>query len=243
MGYTDFSNDEFQKSLSMKLIQPLFSSNMSIKCHCNKQQIVDEYGDHLLCCNFRNEWKSRHDSIARGIADLAKDAGLHVRLEARSNRIFQDNGSKLFTDLTIFNSPLHNGKDVRLDVSVCHATAKDVKGANVKQREQLKKKKYSEATEVNNSLFFPMVISSQGVLSETFSTLVSSLCSEVAKRSNRPYSVIKHHWLVKISCILQKANSSIIINKMDSICSKQLYYTSRDKAHLQYQKDLVVIDN
>jgi hypothetical protein len=41
MGYTEFSNDEFQKSLSMKLIQPLFSSNMSIKCHCNKQ-IVDE---------------------------------------------------------------------------------------------------------------------------------------------------------------------------------------------------------
>jgi len=243
MGYTEFSNDEFQKSLSMRLMQPLFSSNLSIKCNCSKQQVVDEYGDHLLCCNFKNEWKSRHDSITRGIADLAKDAGLHVRIESKSNRMFQEDGSKLITDLTIFNSPLHNGKDVRFDVSVCHSTAKDTKGSNVKKREQLKNNKYADAVKENNTLFYPLVISSQGVFSETFANLVSSLCSEVSKRSNRPYSVIKHHWLVKISCILQKSNSSIIINKMDSICSKHLFYTMRDKANLTYIKDLVILEN
>lgn len=241
-GSTTFTNQEFITTLSLKLIIPLFQTNSIIKCNCNKNIMLDQYCDHLLTCSLRNEWKARHDNFARGISDLAKDAGLHVRLDTGSNRMFEPNGKRLFTDLTFFNSPLHNGKTVRYDVSVTHSTTKDHDQSNITRRETIKNKKYSETSDLNGVLFKPLVVTSQGVYSNDTANLISNLCNEIAKRVNRPYSVIKHNSLVRLSCILQKANASIIINKLDSILSKQLYFTPVDRAHINYHNNLVIIE-
>jgi hypothetical protein len=241
-GSTTFNNQEFITSLSLKLIIPLFQTNNIIKCNCNKSVMVDSYCDHLLTCSFRNEWKIRHDNIARGISDLAKDAGQHVRLDTGSNRMFEENGKRLYTDLTFFNSSLHNGKTIRFDISVTHSTTKDKDHSNIDRREKLKNKKYGETSDNNGVIFQPIVITSQGIYSDAAAKLVSNLCNEVAKRTNRPYSVIKHNWLVRLSCILNKANASIIINKLDAILSKQLYYTPIDRAYINYNNNLVVIE-
>jgi hypothetical protein len=241
-GTTTFTNQEFITALSLKLIIPHFQTNNIIRCHCNKNVIIDSYCDHLLCCSFKNEWKLRHDSFARGLSELAKDAGMHVKLDTGSNRMFEPNGKKLYTDLTIFNSSLHNGNTIRYDVSVTHSTSKDKDNSNISKREDLKNKKYNDTAKDSGVLFQPLVITAQGVYSDVTSQLISRLCNEVAKRTDRPYSVIKHNWLVKLSCILQKANATIIINKLDSILSKQLYFTPIDKAHINYHNYLVTIE-
>ena len=63
----------------------------------------------------------------QSLLELFKDAGLHARLDYNSNRIYRENGDKLFTDITILimNSPLHGGNTGRFDVSITHCKAKD----------------------------------------------------------------------------------------------------------------------
>ncbi len=86
--------------------------------------------------------------------------------------MFEPNGKRLFTDLTFFNSPLHNGKTVRYDVSVTHSTTKDHDQSNITRRETIKNKKYSETSDLNGVLFKPLVVTSQGVYSNDLSPWV-----------------------------------------------------------------------
>jgi hypothetical protein len=159
----------------------------------------------------------------QSLLELFKDAGLHARLDYNSNRIYRENGDKLFTDITILimNSPLHGGNTGRFDVSITHCKAKDVSDSSISQREKAKVKKYKDACSFSgrNNEFLPLVLvfTTQGAFSNTTSNLMSKLCFEVANRTARPYSVVKHNWLIKLSCILQKSNASMIINKLDTV--------------------------
>jgi hypothetical protein len=241
---TTFNNDEFKKAFCSKLLLPVTSSSISLTCNCKKNQIVDLFGEHILMCNFRNEWKYRHDNVCRAFLELFKDAGLHARLDSNSNRIHKENGDKLFTDLTILNSPLHGGNTVRFDVSITHCKPSDVCESSISQREKAKFKKYKDACSISgrNTEFIPLVFTTQGVFSTAVSNLISKLCLEVSNRTARPYSVVKHNWLVKLSCVLQKSNACMIINKLDSLCSQQMRCTSVGAAHINYTSNLVIIE-
>jgi hypothetical protein len=244
ISQTTFNNDEFSKAICSKLLLPVTSSSITLTCNCKKNQIVDLYGEHILTCSFRNEWKNRHDNLCRALLELFKDAGLHARLDSNSNRIHRENGDKLFTDLTILNSPLHGGNTVRFDVSITHCKAIDVSDSSISQREKAKVKKYKDACSFSgrNNEFMPLVFTTQGAFSNTTSNLISKLCFEVANRTSRPYSVVKHNWLVKLSCVLQKSNASMIINKLDNLCSQQMRYTSVSAAHISYTSNLVILE-
>ncbi len=234
ISQTTFNNDEFSKAICSKLLLPVTSSSITLTCNCKKNQIVDLYGEHILTCSFRNEWKNRHNNLCRALLELFKDAGLHARLDSNSNRIHRENGDKLFTDLTILNSPLHGGNTVRFDVSIAHCKAIDVSDSSISQREKAKVKKYKDACSFSgrNNEFMPLVFTTQGAFSNTTSNL----------RTSRPYSVVKHNWLVKLSCVLQKSNASMIINKLDNLCSQQMRYTSVSAAHISYTSNLVILE-
>ena len=59
----------------------------------------------------------------------------YARLDSNSNRIHREHGDKLFTDLTILNSPLHGGNTVRfaIDVSIKHCKAKAISDSSISQ--------------------------------------------------------------------------------------------------------------
>ncbi len=116
--------------------------------------------------------------------------------------------------------------------------------SSISQREKAKVKKYKDACSFSgrNNEFMPLVFTTQGAFSNTTSNLISKLCFEVANRTSRPYSVVKHNLLVKLSCVLQKSNASMIINKLDNLCSQQMRYTSVSAAHISYTSNLVILE-
>jgi len=232
---TIFSNDQFRITFKLKLLLPLLPDNLVLHCNCSKQSLIDCHGDHLLCCSNQNEWQYRHDLLVYGLADLAKDAGLFVKKDTTSNKFYKDNGDCLITDFIILNNPIYDGSTVAYDVSITHSSNNKSCSTAIQQRELTKDKQYLTELSTAGADFYPLVISSQGVFSDTTYQYILQMTKLIAERTNAPESTVFNNWIVRLSCLLHKSNATLLLHKIDRICSSSLHFPSQDSAFINYQ--------
>jgi hypothetical protein len=238
---TTFSNDQFRLTFKLKLLQSILPDNLELRCNCSKNTTIDCFGDHLLCCSNQNEWQYRHDLLVSALAELAKDAGLFVKKDTTSNKFYKANGDCLITDFIILNNPIHEGSTVAYDVSITHPSNGKSSSVAISQREYTKDKQYLSDVTTAGADFFPLVISSQGVLSATTYQYVFNMAKLIAERTNAPESTIFHNWIVRLSCLLHKSNATLLIHKIDHICSSHLHFPSQESAFINYHMHQILV--
>jgi hypothetical protein len=112
------SDEAFRTAMISRLHLPHFPQHLSFSCDCYRNTSVDEFGDHLLTCSkITYLICARHHALVRLISKMASSAGVFNRVEPR--RALRDDSDKR-PDKIFYNSHLHRGATVAIDVSITH---------------------------------------------------------------------------------------------------------------------------
>jgi hypothetical protein len=148
--------------------------------------------------------------LVRAISKLASEAGVYNRVEPR--RSFNDDSNKR-PDILLYNSHLHQGATVAIDVSITHPVSSRLSltpGSAMHRRESDKKKKYSEICNLQKIDFQGFIFETYGRFNDNVDKFIKRCCQEISMTKGKTYSVLKHQWVTKISAILQSANASFV---------------------------------
>jgi hypothetical protein len=213
------SNQEFRKALLLRLHAQFYSAPKPFNCSCKKSPQVDFHGRHLLCCRTNNDWQRRHDALKFCLSELLRQAGLHIDVEPK--HAFDSSGARLRPDITIYNSALHRGATVHLDITVVAARFSETTEAALHRSSQLKNKKYAVSCSNSNTKFIPAVFEVHGATTTEIRSLIDSAIEAAFQRSNGAveFSVLKHNWKARLSAVLAKGNGQLLHRRLDAVLS------------------------
>jgi len=169
---------------------------------------VDELGYHLLKCNKQHRLTRRHNAVAYQLHRLISLAGIDSTLEKSG----EFDGSKKRPDISIYNSPIHDGNKVLLDVQISHARS-------ISTCENAKLSKYADLAADTGAHFIPIIFTALGAWSLSTEDLVKGLRQRASERLNIPYAPLINSWTCRISTVLQKQNASLILDHLDVLRS------------------------
>ena len=114
----ELSDTAFRLALKQRCFIPHFDHQPTVHCDCSRNLAIDDYGDHLLTCPKNTEFMMRrHDAIVNCLAQLATEARISKAVEPR--RSFHETTEKR-PDIILYNSHLHGGATIAIDVSITH---------------------------------------------------------------------------------------------------------------------------
>ena len=203
-----FNDVEFRDIARMHL--GIAIPELGSQCACKDDPFNDAV-THFMTCPVlrRREVTDRHDYIKFVLADLARNAGMHVKVEP----LTYENSAKR-PDIMISME----AKSYYLDVSVAHPLAlstllhgSEKTGYTAAKREKKKITKYRESIQQEGGLFYPLVVESYGMMADESVKALHLLTSHAQKPT--PWfswgSTMKF-WKQNIIASLQKGNSKII---------------------------------
>jgi hypothetical protein len=210
----ELSNTAFRLAVKQRLFISLFDSPVKLYCDCNRNVEIDPYGDHLFTCPKSTEFMMiRHDALVRSLAQLAAEARLTKVVEPR--RVFSDDDSNKRPDIIIYNSHLHKGATIAIDVSITLPVSPHysmVPGAALKIRDAAKQRKYAALCAAEKLDFQGFIFDTGGRFSPNVDKFIKICCQEISISRGVDYSVIKHQWVTRISTVLQRSNSFFLTN-------------------------------
>jgi hypothetical protein len=149
----------------------------------------------------------RHDAIVRCLAQLASEARICKAVEPR--RCFHDTSDKR-PDIILYNSHLHKGATLAIDVSITHPVSPNhsaIPGSALKRREMEKQRKYADLCRNQKIEFQGFIFETYGRFSKNVDNFIKVCCKEIADIRGADYPTLKHQWVTRISATLQRANS------------------------------------
>jgi hypothetical protein len=246
----EVSKEEFVIELRFRLGMQLPGlDSRSVCCHCKSHPYIGECGYHLHICKSGGERHMKHDNMVKIVKELAECAGYRCYREPTGCYPFTSEGLK--PDLKIVKYYEESGRDLLIDVSITFPCAESnirnhhsdsVKGAAAEQREKEKINKYLLLSQAYNASFSPLVFESFGLLGKQGESVIEKLINKVGDlwKDNIPLSVTKDYWRKKISFILQKENSKMLLSRIHSI-KKGLRSTTIEKT-IQEEKEKAQIE-
>jgi hypothetical protein len=239
---TTFSPEQFQHALSHRLHLQLYNRDKPFSCVCSSSPPVDFFGNHLLNCHKGIEVRIRHNALVDSIADLVRQAGLNAETEPSNSHLIGEEGEQLRPDITIFHSPLHDGCDVHLDVTIRGALPKESLSSFYKRCESSKNTKYVASATATKTKFIPIVFEVNGAMSPQTVSLIHSL---ILKKSNRlqdfiPLSTLTHHWFTRLSTVLARNNGSLLHRRLDNVISRTTQSPSLTDLSYSTHRDLEI---
>jgi hypothetical protein len=201
---------------------------------------VDFYGRHLLCCPVGNDWHRRHDALKYAVGDLLRRAGLHIEVEPR--RAFADQHSRKRPDITIYNSALHRGSTVHLDITVVAAHPTESTDAALHRASQAKDRKYADACSDSKAKFIPTVFEVHGATTAEVRSLIDSAIVAAHERSNGAIDLptLQRHWKARLSTVLAKGNGQLLHRRLDALLSRHQQTPSASDCALTMEDELVL---
>ena len=234
------SNKQFRIALRMRLDVNLIDIDLILTCNCHRKIQLDKFGDHLFACNKGNDWQVRHNIMVKELSRLSSDAGIHHKLESLHDIYTQDGHNKK-PDITYCYSDLHNGAKVAWDITFTHPSANEsnnygpeILGVQAKKREETKNSKYLADARANGMLFYPLVFETYGYWTKTVDDLIKNLCQLAAIRSGIPFSTLKHHWICRLSAVIQKCNADLVESKLEEIMKRKFQIARKRDVYTRY---------
>ena len=224
------SNAELEVAVKLRLGSKIHA-HMPHTCICGAD--IDPEGDHLLKCKRGNEWDTRHTALNQCMASIIRSAHLPVSHEipiaslapprpgflppiGRMDLVVTDSDfSTLLADVTI----THPNPSTNQAITPAMMRA----GYFAQHRENSKNYKYSDMANAIGAKFSPLVLETYGSLGKSFQSLLKSLAAELFRRSintdieheNLMKSKLITLWRSRISVTLQKANSRLLLSKLN----------------------------
>ena len=120
--HTVIPSDEYRLAMKWWLGIPLIEDKRGLRCPgCH--QIVDRYGDHLLCC-LRNNHSRKHAAVQEAVVSCLVECGQAVRKEEHlpdEAQPLDANGKKKHLRAAdIFLPAWDAGRDVAIDLTISH---------------------------------------------------------------------------------------------------------------------------
>ena len=226
------SNAEFEIAVRLRLNAPVHTHLPTI-CSCG--EAVDPQGDHLMKCKRGNEWDMRHTAINQCVASITRAARLPVTVETLVSQIapptqgFNPPAGRM--DLIVTDSDFVT---ILADVTVTHPNPSNNQtisaamlspGYFAAHREQSKRNKYLESARLVGAKFFPLVLETLGTMGPSFKKFLRKIQLEFLRNmtntdpdTEREISnKLLNLWTTRISCVLQRANSRLILSKLSRI--------------------------
>jgi hypothetical protein len=175
------TNDAFRIALRNRLQLPQIEqcTHSPWYCNCHRRQLIDIHGDHLMCCSKSTYLLNiRHNGLVQALSRLASEAGIYNRVEPNRS-LSSDNGSQKRPDIILYNSPIHGGSNVALDISIIHPVSlhhstKPCSALN--KRSSAKINMYQQSCRINNMKFLPMTFESFGRFNDDVDQLIKKCC-------------------------------------------------------------------
>jgi hypothetical protein len=204
------SNEAFKIAIKTRLRIKLFD-NPTMFCNCYRGTIIEDHGDHLFkCCKNTSNMLNRHHAIVRCLSKLATEAGIYNRVEPKRS-IVQDPNKR--PDIILYNSSIHRGSTVAIDVSITHPVANylsNIPSAALDRRYKEKERKYSELCNSQKMEFEGFIFETYGKFSNSVDMFIKKCCQQISSNSGKNYSTLKHQWVTRISAILQSSNAYFV---------------------------------
>ena len=214
------SNDNIVNAICLRLGKAIPCLQSLDKCNTQCGQQMDIEGYHALTCKWGGGPIHRHDSVLDCYFDLFKSVGFHCRKELTSQ--FEN---KQRPDIAIYN--YKDGKKLLLDVTITHPLAKrSVNSSSSKpgfaaaEKEKEKDSKYLAKSLDLGYLFRPLALEVYGRWGNKSEETLEEFSKYSLNAFGLPPNEFKLQWRRRIAVCLQKANSSIIKNKVSSIIGK-----------------------
>ena len=212
-----FSNAEFQLACLLRLGAAIPAMCQLDHCEPKCNHEVDNFGYHVMTCQWRGGPIHRHDAITDVCFQMLKAVDLRARKE-----VLHQFSDKRRPDIVLFD--WSQSRPLLLDISVIHpwmasvfpATSNST-GHAAADRDKLKNTKYLTSTASLGYDFKPLSFEVFG----RWSPVVSEFCTTVASRAFDDHPADKaeflHYWRRRLSVCIQKENADIILKKLSSI--------------------------
>lgn len=226
----ELSDEAFRLAVKRRILMELFDNNRQVRCDCKKLVGIDPHGDHLFtCCKNTEFMMIRHDTIVRCLSQLASEARISHVVEPRTT--FHDTTDKR-PDIVLYNSHVHQGETIAIDVSVAHPVSGHLgasAGSALRKRDQEKQRKYAKLCENEKMQFQGFIFETYGSFSKNVDKFIKVCCAEIANAKGQLYSVLKHQWVTRLSATLQRCNSYFLTN-----CYRRLLKIEDSESELLY---------
>ena len=184
-----------------------------VRCTCGA--LVDRYGDHLLGCSCGNLRIGRHDALCEVVYHaLRQDCGA-VRREQRVA------GDSLHRPADLYHPDFREGRPGYFDVTVrqslqpCFlARASVTAGMAAAAGEQSKDGSHRARVEDAGGLFYPLVVESLGLWSESSHDLLRQIAARAAVHSGLPLSRASTNLYQQLSIKLWQFNAKMLLSRM-----------------------------
>ena len=183
-------------------------------CH----QASDKYGDHALCCGFWGERITRHNDIRDHIFKMASSAVLNP---VKEGRFLLPGNDRRPADVLLPNWAA--GLDAALDVTVVNplqqATVDEAAatpGHSLSFAFERKMRGAADDCERQGVSFIPLAFESLGGWHKVAVREVKKIAQAMARQTGREESEICSHAISRLSLLLMKGNSAILINRIPS---------------------------
>ena len=213
-------NDNFVNAVCLRLGKAIPCLHSLDQCVAQCGQPIDIEGYHAMTCKWGGGPIKRHDSVLDCFYDMSKSLGFHCRKELTAQ--FEN---KQRPDIAIYN--YKDGKKLLLDVTITHPLAKrsisascSKPGFAAAEKEREKDSKYLVKSTNLGYLFRPIALEVYGRWGNTAETTLEELSKKSPQSTGLNPSEFKLHWRRRIAINLQRANSSIIQNKVSAIVGK-----------------------
>lgn len=204
----ELSDNSFRTAVKQRCMIPQFDESNRVYCDCRRNTLIDAHGDHLFTCSRNTEFMFiRHDAVVNCFAQLASEARIsHVVEPRRSLNEVTDKRP----DIILYNSHLHRGATIAIDVSITHPISPNhstVPGSAMKRRDSEKRRKYGEICKNQKMEFQGFIFETYGRFSKNVEEFVKVCCRAISEIRGVDYSTLKHQWVTRISATLQRTNS------------------------------------
>jgi hypothetical protein len=208
-----FSPHSFRIAIKNRLIDvPQIPSHPKIYCNCFKKSLLDTRGNHLMTCVKNSCYRNiRHNNLVKVFSELASAAGICNRIEPQRSLPDPVSLSQKRPDIILYQSDIHNRSNVSIDVSITHPIGDHHSisvESSISRRSQEKLRKYMPSCQAQGNMAFePFILDTFGRFNDNVDLFIKKCSQVIAEKTFKPYSLIKHRWVTKISSVLQNSNS------------------------------------
>jgi hypothetical protein len=160
---------------------------------------------------------TRHNRIVHELAALARDAGMSIRIEPRTD----DSKNRNRVDIQLIGSQ----GVLLVDVSICQPTASSYylaaskkAGSATRIREQIKHKKYDDIASKEGATLFPFVLETFGYVAEEGQKLLRAISKEAAYHGYYDEDEFYSAALTRMAFSLQRNHAYAMMKCASQLC-------------------------
>ena len=219
---------QFNICLLLRLHQPIPLCPPNSSCDCKNHPKLDVYGKHLAVgCNMDNRRSNSHNMVQRELYQCIRHNGFYATME---DRIYHDSLGKirvLRTDIAVINAPESKATITHYDLRLSYPNQKEANSletddsAAMEAAQAEKRAKYLQTCNQQDAEFRPLIIGIPGNMDKETLSLINLVTERYSIALGIKHAIVKRYWITRISCTLQRAIASAIIQRSTSVNAKR----------------------